>query len=465
MAVMPEPGTTLDGFLLEDRIHSGGMAVLYRVARDEGDFPALMKVPRLGFGEPASSVISFEVEQTVLSVLKGPHVPRFVASGESEEHPYLVMEHVDGRPLSDWVERAPLEPDEVARLGAALGTALHALHLQEVIHLDVKPGNVIFRPSGEAVLIDFGLAHHAHYPDLLAEEWSRPIGSAPYIAPEQVLGVRCDPRSDIFALGVVLYELATGRMPFGSPKNQSGLRKRLWRDPLPPRSLVKHLPAWLQEVIFHCLEVNAAERYASAAQVALDLAHPDQVVVGERGSRLRRDGPWKVFRRWFRAAGFEAAPCPQPSVYLSSAPIVLAAVATTHTNEAVFQAVRDTVKRLVGLDAQTRLTCVSVIPPAPEASVSSAEDTSTTLQIRHRAMLRHWAEPLELPPEKLSFHVLESNDPAQALLDYARLNHVAHIVIGAPPPRQAVRGRLAGLPGGGPAAGAPQRLPLLQLLN
>ena len=92
-------------------------------------------------------------------------------------------------------------PEEIARLGTAIALALHDLHRQDVVHLDLKPTNVLFRPNGEAVLIDFGLAHHGHFPDLLAEELRIPLGNWVYMAPEQVLGVRCDPRSDIFALG------------------------------------------------------------------------------------------------------------------------------------------------------------------------------------------------------------------------------------------------------------------------
>ena len=164
-----DPGSELDGFRIEGRIHSGGMAVLYRVTGPETGIPLVMKVPRLGPGEPAESVVSFEVEQLVLAALKGPHVPRYVAAGDLARQPYIVMELVEGTSLKEWAERAPLPADEVARLGAALATALHDPHLQEAIHLDLKPGNVLFRETGDAVLIDFGLAHHTKFPDLLAE--------------------------------------------------------------------------------------------------------------------------------------------------------------------------------------------------------------------------------------------------------------------------------------------------------
>src|SRR5206468_13081350 len=123
---------------------------------------------------------------------------------------------------------APMAPDAVARLGTAMALALADLHSQDVVHLDLKPTNVLFRPNGEAVLIDFGLAHHGHYPDLLAEELRIPLGNWVYMAPEQVLGVRCDPRSDIYALGGILYELVTGRPPFGQPRTVADLRQRFY---------------------------------------------------------------------------------------------------------------------------------------------------------------------------------------------------------------------------------------------
>jgi nucleotide-binding universal stress UspA family protein len=460
-----DPGTEIDGFRVEERIHSGGMANIYRVSGGDAGFPLLMKVPRLGFGEPAESVVSYEVEQLVLGALKGPHVPRFVATGDIATQPYLVMEHVEGRPLSDWAERAPIDPLEIARLGAALGTALHSLHLQEAIHLDVKPSNVIVRPGGEAVLIDFGLARHAHYPDLLAEEIRNPIGSAAYISPEQVMGVRWDPRSDVFALGVVLYELATGRYPFGSPGTLAALRKRLWRDPVPPRAVVPAVPAWLQEVILRCLEPDPAERYPSAAQVAFDLADPEQIGVGPRGHKLRRDGRWKVFRRWFRAVGLEPGEAPEPTRRLAGPSIVLVAIATQHADDAQLDALREAVRKIRAAAPEQRLACITVIRPSPELGGATEEEAATSQRIKHLVVLRHWAEPLGLLAGQISFHVIEATDPADAILKFARLNQVDQIVIGAPPRDVPLRGMLGAVSSRVASDAAPEPLQFFRLLG
>jgi nucleotide-binding universal stress UspA family protein len=425
-------GDEVDGFRVVERLHSGGMGHVYAVEAPVAGPPLVMKVPRIGPGEPASSVISYETELTVLRVLRGPHAPRLIAAGDLASHPYLVLERVDGTLLKDWVARAPLPADEVARLGLAVATALHALHQQDAIHLDVKPSNVIIRPSGEAVLIDFGIARHAHHPDLLSEESHPPAGSAPYVSPEQLLGDRSDPRSDTFALGVVLYELATGRLPFGSPATRGALRARMYRDPLPPRAGGRPVPEWLQEVILRCLEPRPRDRYATAAQVAFDLSHPDQVAITDRGRRTRRSGALATLRRWIRASGFDPVSLASPSAHLSGAPIVMVAIATARGDRG-FEALRAGLGRVLVRERGARVACVTVVRPSPALGSSDDGENAAQLRLDHLRLLRAWAEPLRLAPEQLSLHVLESNDPVEALVHYARVNRVDHVVIGAPP--------------------------------
>ena len=120
------------------------------------------------------------------------------------------------------------------------------------------------------------------------------------IAPEQILGDRSDPRSDLFALGVILYFLATGDRPFGEPELLANWRRRLWRDLVPPRGRNAAVPPWLQETILCCLEADPAARYATAAQLAFDLQHPDHVALTQRATRLRHDGPLTVAQRWLQ---------------------------------------------------------------------------------------------------------------------------------------------------------------------
>jgi len=423
------PGAEIDGFCLGELMHTGTMATIYRLVGPRGPLPLVIKIPRLGPGERAVNVISFEVCRTVLGALaQGPHHPTLVAHGDVETTPYLVMEYVDGKRLHDWTLRAPLPMEDIVRLGCALALALHDLHRQDAVHHDLKPTNVIYRPDGAAVLIDFGLAHHSHYPDLLAEELRIPVGNWVYMAPEQMLRVRCDPRSDIYALGAILYELATGRMPFGHPKTLSALRKRLYLDPVPPSAIVTGIPDWLQEIILRCLEVDARDRYASAAQVAFDLANPAQVAITERGTRRTRSGWWTVLRRRMRARRFEPAPCPPPRTPTGPVPVVLVAIDGTQPDEALYGALREAARRVVAAVDECRIACMTAVPPAAQLS---AEDSATGRHIKYLVNLRRWAKPLNLPEDRLTYHVLEAEKPAAALLDYARMNEVDQILIGA----------------------------------
>ncbi len=424
-------GSEVDGFRVCEKVHEGGMAVLYRVEREGEEFPLLMKVPRLEFGSHPSCYVGFEVEQMIMEVLSGTHVPRWVTKGSLEDTPYLVMEYVAGSTLHDYAKRAPLPADEAARLVAAVARAVHDLHRQEVIHLDIKPANVIIRLNGEAVLLDFGLAHHAQFPDLVEEEFHQPVGTAAYISPEQILGNRNDTRSDLFALGVILYQLCTGRLPFGAPATLSGFRRRLYLDPLPPRRWVPDLPAWMQEIILHCLEVEADKRYATAAQLAFDLTHPQDVHLTARATRLKRGGLATIMRRWWR--GWQTVPgdYATPTSHLAQASQILVALDPDSDRVALQQAILQAVRGVTVTDAHSRIICVSVLEPDIAAEQDSGREVANSLHIRRLVEMHHWAEGLQLPVHRLRFHVLDGSNAASTLVEYARQNHIDQIIMGA----------------------------------
>ena len=430
-----EPGAELDGFTIEECIHSGGMAHIYRVRYTEGacdpGFPLAMKIPRMTAGDGAENIVSFEVEHQIMQALSGVHVPRFVAAGDLENVPYLVMEYVHGRTLDHWLELPePALALKLAQLGAAVALAVHSLHQQNTVHLDLKPANVLIRPDGSAVLLDFGLSCNALYPDLLAEQLRKAVGSPAWIAPEQVVGVRGDPRSDIFAIGVMLYQLATGALPFGAPQTNAGIRQRLWMDPPPPRKLRPDLPEWFQEVVLRCLEPEAAQRYPSAAHLAFDLRHPEQITVTEKGRNTTGTGFRTHFKRWIKAAGMHYQPSPLPAHQIEEVPIVMVAIPHKDVSDATLYSLRQAVARSMGTRPGARLACVTVISPGQTSTANDAS-SETSVHRRYLASLRQWAQPLEMPGHQTSFHVLESGDVAQALVSYAAGNQVSLIVMGA----------------------------------
>jgi serine/threonine protein kinase len=430
-----EPGTEMDGFVVEECIHSGGMAHIYQVhyadARAGPGFAMAMKIPRMTAGDGAENIVSFEVESQIMQVLTGHHVPRFVAAGDLSRVPYLVMEYVHGRTLQHWLD-ADMSPSvgEIVHLGLAMAHAVHALHQQNTVHLDLKPENVLIRDDGSAVLLDFGLSCHAHYPDLLAEQLRKAVGSPAWIAPEQVVGVRGDPRSDIFAIGVMLYQLCTGELPFGEPQTAGGMRQRLWMDPVPPRKLKPDLPPWLQEVVMRCLEPEAALRYPSGAHLAFDLSDPKQIRVTERGNNVTGTKFRTHFKRWLKAAGMHYQPSPVPSQQIEEVPIVMVAVPHNDVTDATLYSLRQAVARSLGTRPGARLACVTVISSS-QTSASEEHKSESTVHRRYLTTLRQWAQPLDQPGQQISFHVLESGDVAQAILDYARGNNVSVIVMGA----------------------------------
>lgn len=425
-------GTTIDGFLIGEKIHQGGMAEIWDVSHPDYDFPLVMKVPLILDGDDPTMIVGFEQEQMILPRLTGPHVPRCLALGDFSAQPYIVMEKLQGESLLARFKAAPLPVTEVLSIGAAIAKALESLHGQDVVHLDIKPSNIMFRPSGEAVFIDFGLSRHLRLPDLLAEEFRVPMGTAPYISPEQVMKVREEPRSDIFALGAMLYALATGERPFGNPKHTTkALLRRMYEAPTPPRVIRPDIPAYLQEIILRCLEVKPDRRYATAAQLAFELNHPEHVTLTDRATREKT--------HWFRnlISGRllppQAPPLSRLGAYrhASQAPIMMVAVDLSPEGAPLAEILRDTVSRLLVTAPDSRLACVNVLKTARIGLDTLVDDDGTSLHVRRLVELKHWAADMRLPPERITFHVLENSDPAVAMLEFARNNAVDHMIVGA----------------------------------
>jgi len=434
------PGMVIDRFELLEKLHVGGMAHLWKVqeVNHQGDsrLPLIMKVPRIKGGEDPATIVGFEVEQMIMPMLAGRHVPQFIAKGDFTRQPYIVMERIEGATLRPRLDEAPLALDEVIEIGSRVATALHELHRQHLVHLDVKPSNIMFREDGTAVMVDFGLSRHDHLPDLLDEEFTLPMGTGPYMSPEQVQFVRNDPRSDLFALGVMLYHFTTGERPFGQPESVRGLRRRLYIDPVPPRTLRPDCPPWLQEVILKCLEVDPERRYQTAALLALDLQDPSQVTLTRRAEKLQRSGAIKTFKRWFFALGAEPGQDrADVAERLDRCPIILAAVDTDHATTDLLQQLCETARRIVLTEPGARLACVSVMKIARIGVDNLVDAEGRSRHVKQLVALKHWARPisksLNLEEGRLTFHVLEASDVASAIIEFAQRNQADHIVMGA----------------------------------
>ena len=426
-----QPGAMIDGFTVGDCVHRGGMATLWSVTHPGINVPLLMKVPRVSEGEDPAAIVSFEMEQMILPRLSGPHVPACFGTGDFARQAYVVIERIPGQTLYKRIDELPLAYEEARVLGGKIASALAALHRQNVIHHDIKPSSVMFRDSGEAVLIDFGLSHHNHLPDLLQEEFRLPYGTAPYLAPERLLGVRDDPRSDLFSLGVLLYFFTTGERPFGESETLRGMRRRLWRDPYPPRQLRADYPPWLQEIVLRCLEIEPAWRHPTASQLAFELGHPDQVKLTARSERLARDPLSTVWRRRFNRGTMHPQQKSDAADQLASSPILVVAIDTMETSGLLNEALRVTTERILATLPSARLACLNVLKLGLVTIDRTLDEKGNNKHVDRLVALRHWASSLNLDESRLTVHVLEAIDPASAILEFTEAIQVDHIVSGA----------------------------------
>src|SRR6201996_3013309 len=160
-------GAVIDGFTVGECVHRGGMATLWSVTRPDIAAPLLMKIPRASEGEDPAAIVSFEMEQMILPQLSGPHAPACFGAGDFARQASVVIERIPGQTLYSRLGDLPLPYEEARGIAQKIALALADLHRQNVIHHDIKPSSIMFRETGKAVLIDFGLSHHSQLPDLL----------------------------------------------------------------------------------------------------------------------------------------------------------------------------------------------------------------------------------------------------------------------------------------------------------
>jgi nucleotide-binding universal stress UspA family protein len=211
------------------------------------------------------------------------------------------------------------------------------------------------------------------------------------------------------------------------------MRRRLWRDPEPPRKLCADYPPWLQEIVLRCLEIEASWRYPTAAQLAFELSHPEQVKLTQRSERTQRDPFTVVLRRRFNTDLTAPRKRTDAAEQVSTAPIVAAAVdlaADVSLNEAL----RSTTARILATLPAARLACLNVNKVHRLAIDTTLDVAGQSKQVDRLVRLRHWAEPMKLDGSRLTVHVLEAVDPADAILDFVRGNRVDHLLIGARDP-------------------------------
>jgi serine/threonine protein kinase len=270
---LPQGSMFANRFRIEELVGRGGMGSVYRVFDTQDQEDRALKILHAGFqGDDGSDRFRREIE--ILSKIDHPAVPKIFDWGSEGSQLYFVAEFIDGRDLK--TEMAKREeawpPEEAAKLGAAIAEALAEAHKMKVVHRDVKPQNIIIADDGSVRLLDFGVARAQGQGMQTLTKTGMILGTPEYMSPEQFGSHKVEAPSDVYSLGVVLYELVTGQLPFsGHPMD---IALKIVTEPVPPpRTINRDVPAWLDRIILKCLQKDLKKRYMSALELAADLKH------------------------------------------------------------------------------------------------------------------------------------------------------------------------------------------------
>jgi serine/threonine-protein kinase len=275
-------GETLDDYQIDALIARSGMASIYRGTDLRSGKQVAIKVPHPEMEADPVLYERFQREEEIGTKLDHPGVMK-VYTDREHSTVYMVMEWAEGRLLRQILaEQKKLPIARTTKIMLGVLDALDYCHTHGVVHRDLKPENIMVDSDDRIKLIDFGIAAKAGARRLTFAKLSQVMGTPDYISPEQVKGKRGDARSDIYAMGVMLYEMLTGKTPFQGPNAFAIMNDRLLNNPVPPRQVNPEVTPELQEIIYRAIERDPKNRYAKAREFAHDLEHPEQVGVEDR---------------------------------------------------------------------------------------------------------------------------------------------------------------------------------------
>jgi serine/threonine protein kinase len=286
-------GDLLDHYRIGNVVARSGMASIFKATDTRTGVQVAIKVPHEEMEADPVLYERFQREAEIGKLMDHPGVMKVLDDGEKHSRIYMVMEWVEGRLLRHIIhEQKPLPQDRAIRIALRVLEALEHVHSRGVAHRDLKPENIMVDSEDRTKLIDFGIAAKTGARRLTFGKLSQVMGTPDYISPEQVKGSRGDKRSDLYSMGVILYEMLTGELPFRGSNPFAVMNDRVLNNPIPPRAVNSDVSPELQEIIYRALEREPANRYKNAEEFAWDLQHPEQVGVTDRAELV----DWKKRR-------------------------------------------------------------------------------------------------------------------------------------------------------------------------
>jgi serine/threonine-protein kinase len=279
-------GEQLDHYRIEALVATGSHASIFRGVDLKDGTVVAIKVPHIDLELDPLFYERFRREQEIGQKLSHPSVMRVLPS-EHHSRDYIVMEWVNGRPLRDILaEQGKLSQERATHIAIGICDAVAYVHSHGVVHRDLQPAHIMVDSSEHIKLINFGLASQVAAKRITFTSLTPELATVSYASPEEIRGGRCDARSDVYSIGIILFEMLTGKLPFGNVKSIASMNERLAKGIPSPRKFEPSITPQMQEIIYRALERAPQHRYSSTRDFAYDLAHMQDVVVEERnGSR------------------------------------------------------------------------------------------------------------------------------------------------------------------------------------